>query len=107
MQQNLKSLPIGNSDIVTILTNLPTNSELTRATKSWLSTPDRLGTEAKNKMQEWLALGLNDWDISRDKPYFGFEIPDAPGKYFYVWLENLDPRLFLFPFKHKGFSINE
>ncbi|MDP2752074.1 MAG: methionine--tRNA ligase [Rhodocyclaceae bacterium] len=50
-----------------------------------------LQTEAANKMQEWLGeLGdnrLTDWDISRDAPYFGFEIPDAPGKYFYVWLD--------------------
>ena len=47
--------------------------------------------EAANKMQEWLgAVGenkLSDWDISRDAPYFGFAIPDAPGKYFYVWLD--------------------
>jgi methionyl-tRNA synthetase len=43
--------------------------------------------EAANKMGEWFASGLNDWDISRDAPYFGFEIPDAPGKYFYVWLD--------------------
>lgn len=40
-----------------------------------------------NKMQEWLGETLKDWDISRDAPYFGFEIPNAPGKYFYVWLE--------------------
>ncbi len=40
-----------------------------------------------NKMQEWLKDELKPWDISRDAPYFGFEIPDAPGKYFYVWLE--------------------
>jgi methionyl-tRNA synthetase len=50
-----------------------------------------LQNEAANKMQEWLgAVGenkLTDWDISRDAPYFGFEIPDAPGKYFYVWLD--------------------
>ncbi|BBJ24355.1 methionine--tRNA ligase [Candidatus Nitrotoga sp. AM1P] len=50
-----------------------------------------LQPEAANKMQEWLgAEGENklmDWDISRDAPYFGFEIPDAPGKYFYVWLD--------------------
>ncbi len=46
-----------------------------------------LQPEAANKMQEWFASGLNDWDISRDAPYFGFEIPDAPGKYFYVWLD--------------------
>ena len=43
--------------------------------------------EAANKMNEWFENGLNDWDISRDAPYFGFEIPDAPGKYFYVWLD--------------------
>ena len=51
----------------------------------------RLQPEAANKMQEWLGSEgenkLTDWDISRDAPYFGFEIPDAPGKYFYVWLD--------------------
>jgi methionyl-tRNA synthetase len=47
-----------------------------------------LQEEAANKMQEWFAAGLNDWDISRDAPYFGFEIPDTGGsKYFYVWLD--------------------
>ncbi len=50
-----------------------------------------LQPEAANKMQEWLGgegeNKLSDWDISRDAPYFGFEIPDAPGKYFYVWLD--------------------
>ncbi len=50
-----------------------------------------LQSEAANKMQEWLGAEgenrLTDWDISRDAPYFGFEIPDAPGKYFYVWLD--------------------
>ncbi|MFZ5573657.1 MAG: methionine--tRNA ligase [Pseudomonadota bacterium] len=46
-----------------------------------------LQDEAANKMQEWFAQGLSDWDISRDAPYFGFEIPGAPGKYFYVWLD--------------------
>jgi methionyl-tRNA synthetase len=40
-----------------------------------------------NKIAEWLDSGLQQWDISRDAPYFGFEIPDAPGKYFYVWLD--------------------
>ncbi len=39
------------------------------------------------KLREWLDGGLKDWDISRDAPYFGFPIPDAPGKYFYVWLD--------------------
>ena len=46
-----------------------------------------LQPEAANKMAEWFSAGLNDWDISRDAPYFGFEIPGAPGKYFYVWLD--------------------
>jgi methionyl-tRNA synthetase len=40
-----------------------------------------------NKLDEWFAAGLKDWDISREAPYFGFEIPGAPGKYFYVWLD--------------------
>jgi methionyl-tRNA synthetase len=43
--------------------------------------------EVANKLTEWFDAGLKDWDISRDAPYFGFEIPDAPGKYFYVWLD--------------------
>jgi methionyl-tRNA synthetase len=58
--------------------------------ESFLKDWTRSGTlqgEAANKMGEWFASGLNDWDISRDAPYFGFEIPDAPGKYFYVWLD--------------------
>ena len=51
----------------------------------------RMPPEAINKMKEWIGEAgenkLSDWDISRDAPYFGFEIPDAPGKYFYVWLD--------------------
>ena len=46
-----------------------------------------LQPQMANKLAEWLEAGLQDWDISRDAPYFGFEIPDAPGKYFYVWLD--------------------
>ncbi|KGD72227.1 methionine--tRNA ligase [Tatumella morbirosei] len=46
-----------------------------------------LQEQVANKMQEWFDSGLQQWDISRDAPYFGFEIPDAPGKYFYVWLD--------------------
>ena len=46
-----------------------------------------LQQEAENKLKEWFKAGLTDWDISRDAPYFGFEIPDAPGKFFYVWLD--------------------
>ncbi|KRH78478.1 methionine--tRNA ligase [Ferrovum sp. JA12] len=58
--------------------------------ESFLRQWTRSGTipeEAANKLEEWFKSGLTDWDISRDKPYFGFEIPDAPGKYFYVWLD--------------------
>jgi methionyl-tRNA synthetase len=54
--------------------------------KDWTRSGTLQG-EAANKMGEWFENGLNDWDISRDAPYFGFEIPDAPGKYFYVWLD--------------------
>ncbi|MCM2680641.1 methionine--tRNA ligase [Echinimonas agarilytica] len=46
-----------------------------------------LQNEMANKLAEWFEQGLQQWDISRDAPYFGFEIPDAPGKYFYVWLD--------------------
>jgi methionyl-tRNA synthetase len=46
-----------------------------------------LQPQVANKLAEWLDAGLHDWDISRDAPYFGFEVPDAPGKYFYVWLD--------------------
>jgi methionyl-tRNA synthetase len=59
--------------------------------RDWTQSADRLQPEAANKMKEWLGEAgsnkLADWDISRDAPYFGFEIPDAPGKYFYVWLD--------------------
>jgi len=48
---------------------------------------DALQPEIANKLGEWFESGLIDWDISRDKPYWGFEIPNAPGKYFYVWLD--------------------
>ena len=59
--------------------------------RKWTHEENHLQTEAANKMREWLGEKeenkLFDWDISRDAPYFGFEIPDAPGKYFYVWLD--------------------
>jgi len=54
--------------------------------KSWVH-PGHVQPQIANKLQEWFEAGLNEWDISRDAPYFGFEIPDAPGKYFYVWLD--------------------
>ncbi|HZR03297.1 MAG TPA: methionine--tRNA ligase [Burkholderiales bacterium] len=58
-----------------------------RFLEEWTQSDDHLQDEARNKIREWFDQGLNDWDISRDAPYFGFEIPDAPGKYFYVWLD--------------------
>ena len=59
--------------------------------RKWTQEGEHVPPEAANKLQEWLGVEgenkLTDWDISRDAPYFGFEIPDAPGKYFYVWLD--------------------
>jgi methionyl-tRNA synthetase len=57
--------------------------------RQWALADNRLQSEVANKAKEWLEgdEGLGDWDISRDAPYFGIEIPDAPGKYFYVWLD--------------------
>ncbi len=58
--------------------------------QGWLRQREREGglqSEVVNKLQEWFADGLRSWDISRDAPYFGFEIPDQPGKYFYVWVD--------------------
>ncbi|ALQ51220.1 methionine--tRNA ligase [Nitrosomonas ureae] len=59
--------------------------------RDWACEGNHLQLEAANKMREWVGETgenkLSDWDISRDAPYFGFEIPDAPGKYFYVWLD--------------------
>ncbi len=54
--------------------------------KNWISS-GKLQPEIANKLNEWFEGGLQDWDISRNAPYWGFEIPDAPGKYFYVWLD--------------------
>jgi len=54
--------------------------------KEWVAKAT-LNEGVKNKLREWLDSGLKDWDISRDAPYFGFEIPGKPGKYFYVWLD--------------------
>ena len=59
--------------------------------RDWTQVKTPLQPEARNKMKEWVGepgeSKLGDWDISRDAPYFGFEIPDAPGKFFYVWLD--------------------
>ena len=61
-------------------------SRLQAEVTQWLADA-RVHSSVKAKLKEWLDGGLRDWDISRDAPYFGFEIPDAPGKYFYVWLD--------------------
>jgi len=53
---------------------------------TWIGS-EQLQPPIANKLREWLDTGLQDWDISRDAPYFGFEIPGYPGKYFYVWLD--------------------
>ena len=60
-------------------------SECNEFLSEWINSG--LQSEAKNKMGEWLESGLQDWDISRDSPYFGFKIPGTENKYFYVWLD--------------------
>ena len=60
--------------------------EFTEFLKSWTRS-GAVQTEVANKLGEWLDSGLQEWDISRDAPYFGFEIPNAPNKFFYVWLD--------------------
>ena len=72
-------------------------STLEPALKEWTQSGS-LQPEIANKISEWFEDGLQDWDISRDAPYFGFEIPDAPGKYFYVWLDA--PIGYMASFKH-------
>ncbi len=65
-------------------------SEFEERLHEWVGTSGGEGgvqREIANKLSEWFDAGLRDWDISRDAPYFGFEIPDAPGKFFYVWLD--------------------
>jgi methionyl-tRNA synthetase len=71
--------------------------EFSEFLKSWTRS-GTLQNEVANKLSEWLDSGLQEWDISRDAPYFGFEIPDAPGKFFYVWLDA--PIGYMASFKH-------
>ena len=61
-------------------------TKLQQEVEQWLEAAN-VHSSVKAKLREWLDGGLRDWDISRDAPYFGFEIPGAPGKYFYVWLD--------------------
>lgn len=63
--------------------DLPAFSDMLQA---WIRS-GTLQEQVANKMQEWFESGLQQWDITRDAPYFGFEVPDTPGKYFYVWLD--------------------
>ena len=71
--------------------------EFTEFLKEW-TRAGHLQDEVANKLAEWLESGLQEWDISRDAPYFGFEIPGEPGKYFYVWLDA--PIGYMASFKH-------
>jgi methionyl-tRNA synthetase len=61
-------------------------SDFSNMLQQWLKA-GHVQSEVANKLEEWFEEGLQDWDISRNAPYWGFEIPDAPGKYFYVWLD--------------------
>lgn len=65
--------------------------------KNWLRS-GAIQQEMANKLEEWFEQGLQQWDISRDAPYFGFEIPDAPNKFFYVWVDA--PVGYMASFKH-------
>jgi methionyl-tRNA synthetase len=67
-----------------------TLADFEKLLKEWLEERRAAGglqSEVVNKLQEWFADGLRSWDVSRDAPYFGFEIPEQPGKYFYVWVD--------------------
>jgi len=61
-------------------------SDFSEMLQQWLK-QGHVQSEIANKLSEWFEEGLQDWDISRNAPYWGFEIPDAPGKYFYVWMD--------------------
>jgi len=61
--------------------------DFTEVLRQWLEGGGASQPEVRAKLAEWFEAGLQDWDISRDAPYFGFEIPGAPGKYFYVWFD--------------------
>lgn len=80
--------------------------------RNWVQTKGHVPEAVANKLQEWFQEGLHAWDISRDAPYFGFQIPDAQDKYFYVWLDA--PVGYMSAFKtfcdaqhHSGVSFNE
>jgi methionyl-tRNA synthetase len=61
--------------------------DFTEVLRGWLEGGGASQAQVRAKLAEWFEAGLQDWDISRDAPYFGFEIPGAPGKYFYVWFD--------------------
>ena len=62
-------------------------SQFSDPLQTWINNEEHLKPELQNKLQEWFKTGLQDWDISRDGPYFGFKIPGTTDKYFYVWLD--------------------
>lgn len=62
-------------------------SHFTETLQAWHQEAGHLQPEVANKLKEWFEVGLADWDITRDAPYFGFKIPDETDKYFYVWLD--------------------
>ncbi|MEE2900734.1 MAG: methionine--tRNA ligase [Myxococcota bacterium] len=64
-----------------------TLKDFTDVLKEWVSTPGVLQPETRKFCETWIEGGLQDWCVSRDAPYFGFEIPDMPGKFFYVWID--------------------
>ena len=62
-------------------------AEFSEFLQNWIADPKRVQKQASNKLKEWFDAGLQDWDISRDAPYFGFKIPGTEDKFFYVWLD--------------------
>ncbi|HVS64451.1 MAG TPA: methionine--tRNA ligase [Thermoanaerobaculia bacterium] len=83
-------------------------SDFEETLRAW-ATPERLQPEVVNKLEEWFEEGLRDWDVSREPPYFGFEIPGEPGKYFYVWVDAPIGYLATFEVlcRRKGLSFDE
>ena len=77
-------------------------SDCQEGLQSWAASGS-LQESVRRKLDEWFEVGLQDWDISRDAPYFGFAIPDMPGKYFYVWLDA--PVGYMASFKHLAASV--
>src|SRR5699024_7577870 len=84
-------------DLHSFPTRRSSDLQFTEFLREWTKS-GTLQTSVANKLNEWIEEGLQPWDISREAPYFGFEIPDQPGKYFYVWLDA--PIGYMASFKH-------